>query len=474
MTYTNLVPRTENKTGADLTGATGETGRTYTLLNAGVLSSGIQVILQNAPLHEGVGLDFTVSGQIVTINVAVDDDMLLSFYYFTVAAISTPSPLVTSTTLRYATPLQLASILGVKNDVPSWSVGTTPSKEEVGTGDNSTGEFYLDHRNVISDSYTIYYGATAATTTELTETTHYVLSMDSGKITLTTAGKTFLGTNKIYAEYSYVSIDLSDSYLIDVLGRSEQEIDSYCRTTFTNGSATNPAYPLEEDYWPSQGSFNRSYFSEKRPVIDLTSTINGDVSAAAASIVLATGDGAKFPSTGYVLIDTEVVYYGSISTDTLGTLTRGAWGSTAAAHTSGADVHSTVVMVSDTSEGTDPVWQALAYDTDFVVDEMGKIYIYSYQIVADSVSSVYTLNGVMAQQGVENRLRAKYLYGFDTVPVDITRLTLLIAKRMLIADNIGKSLIQGRNEFKPEMANADAEEIERIKSLYVQIDMGNT
>ena len=81
---------------------------------------------------------------------------------------------------------------------------SSPSNEEVGTGDNSETIFYLDKKNILSDTYTFYYGAAASTTTELEETTHYTLDKDAGKITLTSAGVTLVGTNKIFAKYSYI------------------------------------------------------------------------------------------------------------------------------------------------------------------------------------------------------------------------------------------------------------------------------
>ena len=42
-------------------------------------------------------------------------------------------------TLTYATVEEFVDILGLKSDIPSWSVGDSPAsqKEEVGTGDNS-------------------------------------------------------------------------------------------------------------------------------------------------------------------------------------------------------------------------------------------------------------------------------------------------------------------------------------------------
>lgn len=41
-------------------------------------------------------------------------------------------------------------------------------------------------------------------------------------------------------------------------------------------------------------------------------------------------------------------------------------------------------------------------------------------------------------------------------------------------DNISKSMIAGRNEFKPEMFNADKDEIRMIVNDYIILPIGNT
>ena len=41
-------------------------------------------------------------------------------------------------------------------------------------------------------------------------------------------------------------------------------------------------------------------------------------------------------------------------------------------------------------------------------------------------------------------------------------------------DNISKAIFQGRDEFNPEMFNADKMEADKIIAHYKQLDMGNT
>jgi hypothetical protein len=76
--------------------------------------------------------------------------------------------------------------------------------------------------------------------------------------------------------------------------------------------------------------------------------------------------------------------------------------------------------------------------------------------------------------GVASRIKIIYYYGYNTIPQDIKRLTILYAKKMLKADNISKALIAGRNEFRPEMVDVDEEEIRRIVGHYIVLPMGNT
>ena len=67
-----------------------------------------------------------------------------------------------------------------------------------------------------------------------------------------------------------------------------------------------------------------------------TTTLNGTINASATSIVLTSA--ASFASAGTIVIDTESITYSGKSTNTLTGCVRGANGTTAASHTSGATV----------------------------------------------------------------------------------------------------------------------------------------
>ena len=363
----------------------------------------------------------------------------------------------------YATPLQLAEIIGVRKDIPSWDTEGTPTNESVGTGDSSTTVFYLDYQNVLTDSYTLYYGVDATATDTLTETTHYTIDKDKGKITLTTAGVTLLSTNKIYAEYSYIENGMKNSYLTTVLERAEVEVDGEINSTFTDGTATNPIYPVETEYQSTEGLQMDRWITKKKPLIDVESALDGDITSTANTLDITAGDGANYPTTGYLIIGSEVISYTGISTDEFTGLTRGALGSTAAVHTDLDVIHTTLVFISDTDENTAVTWTIQPWNTNIYADDNGLVYRFK-----DSSPDVLT------RAGVENRFKMIYYYGNSTIPADITRLTLLFAKRQLIQDNVGTSMIKGRNEFRPEMFNIDINEMKRIIDSYIVLPMGNT
>jgi hypothetical protein len=460
--------RQEDITGASLSGSpgsSGSAGRTYTLNYGGVNVSTIVIHVQGAYLHSA---DYSIASGVVTFNIAVWDDQVINIYYYTDDGQGTS----TAGQTDYITTLQFAQALGMKKDVPSWEVGSTPSNEDVGASPGASGKIYLDHRNILSGSYYLYTGGTtsATATTLMTESTHYTLDKTTGEITVTSTGHTLIGgTNHVFAKYSYVDteLDFSDSYLATVISRAEKEVDSNVNSTFTDGTATNPAYPAAVDKQTSWGLSDRRYKVQNMPLKDVTSELASNITSSSNTLSVTSGEGRNFPLTGTIVIGNEIITYTNVSTDTLTGLTRGANGSTAAAHTAGDDIHTTVIEISNSSEGRTPSWRVMAWDSEMHSDEYGNLYIYENGVMsADQIT-----NQLYPYDGTPNRLRATYLYGYDTIPEDIQRLTIIIAKRMLIADNIGKSMIAGRNEFRPEMFNADMQEMTSIINNYRILEM---
>lgn len=373
------------------------------------------------------------------------------------------------TTKGYATVQQIAEVVGIKVDIPSWQPGTTPSNEAVGTGDDSETIFYLDQRNILDNTYTLFYGADATATDELIDVTDYAIESDTGKITLTSAGVTKLSTSKIFAKYSYSKNDMSNSYLTEVLNRAEIKVDNETNTTFTDGTATNPSYPVETEIQSSPGYFREQIIIDEKPLIDVVTTLDGDLAIDAETIPLATDTGSTYPSTGSIIIDSEVITYTGVSTDSLTGCTRGAMSTDAAIHLDLAPIHSTILFLSNTQEGTARVYTAQAWSTAMHATDTGLFYTYNQSVFNES-----QFPNRMTKQDVSDRVKLIYYHGYDTIPEDITRLTLIFAKEMLLKDTIGSSLIAGRDSFQPGVMNTDSGESESIINSYIVLAMGNT
>lgn len=361
--------------------------------------------------------------------------------------------------LKYTTTLQFAEIIGIVKNIPSWVIADdAPTNEAVGTGDDSKTQFFLDQINIIADSYTLYANAVA-----MTETTHYTLDKDTGEITLTTGaggGVEMLSTNALTVKYKYFDNGMSDSYITSILERAEKEVDKKTNSVFTDGTATNPTYPLETEFQSSEGLFMDRIITKKKPLIDIETTLNGDLAIDATTIPLAAGTGSDYPTSGTIIIGSEAITYTGISTDSLTGCTRGALDTTAATHDDGDAVHSTILFRSDTDEGTAVSWDIQPWDTSMNATAEGLLYMFE-----DADPDPIT------RKGVANRVKILYYYGYDTIPKDIIRLSLLYAKRMLVQDNIGKAMIAGRDG---EMLNTDESEIKDILNSYIILPMGNT
>lgn len=459
MALTNLLPRTVNITGASCSGSDGDSNRTYTLPDSGTLSTGIDVVVSGTTLHEGAGLDFTLSGSTITfLNAMWDASAIRVNYFITFGAPSAPA-LSTSTDLKYATPLMLAEMLGIMKEVPSWDIAATPTDEAVGTGNGVLTSFYLDQKSIISDSYALYANGSA-----MTETTHYTLDCDTGAIVLTAAGVTLLGNNALTAKYKYYSNGMRDSYVISVLSRAEKAVDGIINSTFTDGSTTNPAYPIAIEFQPSEGRYMDRWITKNKPVVDVESQLNGDITNSQNTLNLTSASGGeKFPTSGYIIVGSEIITYTGVTGDQLTGLSRGVLGTTAAVHSNGDAVHTSIVLFSNTDEGTADSWTVQPWGTSVNINEDGLIYRYK-----DADPEPLT------RYGIAKRIEIIYLWGYNFVPAQVTRATLLQAKIMLMNDNVGKSVIAGRNEFQFAQLNVDEKELNAVLNDYIILPIGNT
>jgi len=365
--------------------------------------------------------------------------------------------------LKYVTTEEFGETINIVSDIPSWAVGTNPVNEVVGDGDNSNTKFYLDQKNIVDASYSLFASGAA-----FDETTNYTLDKDIGEITLTLSGVATLGTDSLTAKYKYFNNGMSNSYITKVIERAEAKVDNETNTTFTDGTATNPSYTVKTEIQSSPGYFREQIISDNKPLIDVTTTISGVMTISATTVDLTTGTGKNFPSSGNVIIDSEAISYTGITTDQLTGVSRGILGTTSGAHTDLSPIHSTMLFLSNTQEGTAATYTVQPWNTYMHASDTGLFYSYN-----QSTFNTSQFPDRLTKQDVADRVKLVYYYGYDTIPADIKRLSIIFGKEMLLKDSIGSSLISGRDEFNPRMMDTEASEAESIINSYIVIPMGN-
>lgn len=171
--------------------------------------------------------------------------------------------------MAYATNYQFAQRSGL---------GIRQIDENVGTGDNSETDYDLDHDNVIAGSYTLQYAASGSNSmTALTETTHYTLDKESGRIVLEAAGVTALGVNVLYASYTYTDI-FSDSLITDYISTADDEIDKMTGRKWDTATAVSEyfngrptlAYPSTDRPYVADEDVGDSIRLNYRPVTSIS------------------------------------------------------------------------------------------------------------------------------------------------------------------------------------------------------------
>jgi len=381
---------------------------------------------------------------------------------------STASTGETTVTGYYVSTLQFNQFLDMATRVPDWNPASSPSYENVGTGDDSTSVFYLDQRNVISGSLTLYYGASASSVTALTETTHYSIDLDTGKITLTATGITLISTNNIYAEYQYNSNGLKDSVLRNFLDRAQVEIDSKLNTHFANDNDSTPDYKwVNQELHRGKGCYRRDYYTLKYPVVEVTTNLDGAIVTTTTTITVNSTSG--FATTSTLTIGTEQISYVGKTDTTFTNCTRGANSSTAATHSDDAEVVWMVVEKSLSDEGSTPSWDTLQKDTGYAMQpKSGQFHLLTVGI-GNTASTTNLVN--LPIKNVPNRVRISYPYGYSEIPEDIQRVNLMMAARDLIHRTVSRAMIEGKNEFNPSLVDVDKDYIEETLTRYRSISM---
>lgn len=464
MAIKNLTPRQENITGSSLTGSSGGSNRTYTLAYSPFLSSsGIEITVAGVSLMFGSGNDYTVSSNVITFLNAVWNDQDIQISYFTGTAIS---QLSTTDETEYATTEELNRFMHMLEQIPELpNEGNTRSLENFGTGDNSTTRFYLDKAYVIDGTIAIYHGATEAAAlaaSALTEVTDFSVDLEFGIVTLTSAGVTAVGTDKMYAQYSFNNLNISDEYLQDALNRAAESFEGSTHARWTDGTDATPNYiQVTNEKHTGKGKFDRDYYTIRFPLPDVSTALNGAVAADDTTITV--DSTAGFPSSGSLQIeDDKIDYTGKTSTTFTGC-------TSVEAHDDNDSVSPYVFELSTTEAGSSPTWTILQPNTDYDLDrDSGRVHIYRDDVNLD------VFNTTSPQWMLPNRFRASYIAGYETIPVDIKRAVLMIAAKDVLHTAVRSAHTAGKNDFNPAMIDIDEAWIESTIAKNRSLQMVNT
>ena len=144
-------------------------------------------------------------------------------------------------------------------------IGVQVENELLGTGDSVNESYDTASENIIADSYTLKYGtaSTEADTndlTDLTETTHYTITKDSGVVLLTASGVSTLGTNALYISYTH-SPKASDTVLASSLPAATKEVEKMTSNYWGTEKTTVETFDWdsESDYPTTDEPYIRDY-----------------------------------------------------------------------------------------------------------------------------------------------------------------------------------------------------------------------
>jgi hypothetical protein len=442
----------EDVSGSVFTGSDGDTDRQYVIPYSNIIASTFQIFVNGLLFH---GTQYDLTSSTLTISSELYDENVVSLYFNIESTVS-------SSTLSYTTVYDFVKSLSLLKTIRE---AGSESYEEVGTGDNATSTFWLDNVGVIEDTYTLYYGSSY---TELVEGTHYSIDLDTSKITLTAAGITLVGTDKIYAEYSYNIASIPNSELLRILSFAENQVLRRTEMTFANYSDDDPSYKKIENE-THEGRFDarwKTFDMFYNPIVNFETTVNGAYTTGSTSITLTTTQG--LPSSGIVTIDGNKVEYSDKTSTTL----------TIPAITpsidDGSSVHGECIEISKESEGTTPSYQVLKRDIDYKIDFMqgrfellGNAYFGEFQ---DS-DRFYPANYMIRS----SYMTAWYEKGLNpAVPDDIEQCTYMIASNRLMKSTVAKAHISGLNNFNPALVAVDRTDIDEILDYYKQINVGTS
>ena len=363
-------------------------------------------------------------------------------------------------TSTYASPDELAKFMQLENKIPDPTIiGGSRSKEVLASG-NGSATVYTDHAFLIDNTITLEQGSDENDPgTTLVNPTHFTVDLDLGKVTFTAAGTSSIGSETVYATYSYSKVGVSNTQMQEALDRAQSEIDEDLDNHFADGSTASPDYiQVTNEKHDGKGRFDRNYYPRNYPLPDV-STTSGETAGPGSGTTIYVSSSDGFPNTGVFLLgDQKVEYTGKqgvagTAFDAGTTLTG-----TVAANT---EVVPYVVEVSTTPSGSTPVWQTLTKDIQFDIDlDTGRVQL------ARDFNGLTNFDFNDPPRLIANRVRVSYIWGHSTVFEDIKRLTLMIASKDILHSVVRSSMGKGISDFNPETIDIDDKWIENTKQHY--------
>lgn len=298
-----------------------------------------------------------------------------------------------------------------------------------------------------------------------------VYNTDYIRVTYTTEGivasgttATYAGTAELQRFMGYTAADnpYTSTQMQEALDRSQGEVDNRTSTHFAVGTTSTPDYvKVTNEKHRGKGNYDRTYFTDKIPLPDVSTTVSGTAVTAADTTIYATST-SGFPATGIVGIEGDkVIYTGKTATSFTGCT------GVSSAHGTAKDIKPYVVEISTSQAGASPSWTILTEDIHYDMEtDSGRIYVLRDDFVMDVWSTTNPPK-------IPNRIRYTYIYGYDEIYPDIKRLCLMIASKDLMHTAVRKATGGGMNEFNPAMIDVDEAWINRTIEKYRSHKMYN-
>jgi hypothetical protein len=215
--------------------------------------------------------------------------------------------------------------------------------------------------------------------------------------------------------------------------------------------------------------------------------LTADITAGATSLSVTAGTGSEYGASGYVRIGAEIIAFSGRSTDTLTGLTRGQWGSVAAAHKIDDGVQLCYAL-----EGTNAVDFTETLLTDFAGISSSYIPSADWTTEKETWLSNYNLTSIITKPIPVEKVLAEitdqclYNIWWDSIAMEIKLKALAPPdKTQTLTDNedLIADTVRVREDPKQRLSRilvytdpidwTEIDKAENFKSLYVQADLSS-